>query len=313
MRIAIFLALVVLVLPALAYEEVDTSSATASAWSEYTPSYPASNAIDGSFTTFWTNNRTPYPTTDGAGNWFQVDWPDDIEVCYIRTEGRSYQGGFYSIPKEVRLHFSDASTLDFDFDDTTQDHWVQEYFFDADQKMTDFVKIEFLSYWHHVWEYIQYYETDFYYELVSDTDPPYVDEMDPDDGDTDVPVDADIVFHCKDDISPVDLDTIDFTVQDTTLRGDRVVSASDALSSHASPARTLPGDLDIDDSDPLDLVCTFTPDDDFYEGETITCTVAAGLADTRGNEMGDDFVWSFDTTPPIAVEDTTWGVIKAEF
>jgi hypothetical protein len=39
--------------------------------------------------------------------------------------------------------------------------------------------------------------------------------------------------------------------------------------------------------------------------------VAAGLADSRDNEMEEDFVWSFDTW--VAVEGTTWGAIKAEY
>lgn len=145
-----------------AYEEVSMATATASAWSVL-DGYPVSNSIDQDFGTFWSNNRTTNPTTDGAGNWYQVTWPDSIEVCYIRTEGRSYQSGYYSVPKDVRLYFSDGSTLDFSFPDTTADHWVQEYFFDADQKTTTFVKFEYISYWHHVWEYIQYYEVDCYY------------------------------------------------------------------------------------------------------------------------------------------------------
>jgi hypothetical protein len=143
--------------------EVDTSSATPTAWSVLS-GYPASNSLDGDFGSFWSNDRTSHPTTDGAGDWFQVDWPADVEVGYIRTEGRSYQLGYYSIPQDVRLHFSDGSTLDFSFTDTTADHWVQEYDFYADQKTTDFVKIEFLTYYHHVWEFVQYYEVDFYYD-----------------------------------------------------------------------------------------------------------------------------------------------------
>jgi hypothetical protein len=148
--------------------------------------------------------------------------------------------------------------------------------------------------------------------LVEDTEPPYVTGMDPDAGETDVPIDSNIVFHCVDDISPVDLDTIDFTVQDSTLSGDRIVSSSASLGIHATPARTLPGDLDVDDTDPMDVVCTWVGDDPFYEGVTITCTVAAGLADRRHNEMVDDFVWTFDTHSE-GVATTTWGAIKAEF
>ncbi|MCX7022373.1 MAG: hypothetical protein NTW26_08910 [bacterium] len=45
---------------------------------------------------------------------------------------------------------------------------------------------------------------------------------------------------------------------------------------------------------------------------TITCTVAAGLADSKGNPMVDDFVWTFDTYSS-AVTTTTWGAIKAEY
>jgi len=147
--------------------------------------------------------------------------------------------------------------------------------------------------------------------LIEDTEPPYVTGMDPDAGETDVPEDSDIVFHCVDEISPIDLDTIDFTVQDSTLSGNHIVSSSASLGIHATPARTLPGDLDVDDTDPKDVVCTWSGDDPFYDGVVITCTVAAGLADRRHNEMVDDFVWTFDTGADVAA--TTWGAIKAEF
>ncbi|MCK4594276.1 Ig-like domain-containing protein, partial [bacterium] len=138
-----------------------------------------------------------------------------------------------------------------------------------------------------------------------DTDPPYVDGMDPDEGEYGVPPDSDIIFHCKDDLSGVDIDTIDFTVQDTTLSG-RFASIG------CDPIRTVPGDLDIDDTDPLDVVCTFDPTNPFYEGEDITCTVDGELADNAENEMGDDFVWTFYIYGDDVTE-TTWGAIKAEF
>ncbi len=147
--------------------------------------------------------------------------------------------------------------------------------------------------------------------MVEDFDPPYVDGLDPDDGEVQVPVDSTIVFHCMDDISSVETDTIDFSAQDTSLGGGRFVSAGSTLSVAYGSNRTVDGDLDIDDTDPSDIVCTFTPTDDFYESDTITCTVAAGLADSRGNEMEDDFVWTFDTWS--GVEETTWGAIKAEY
>jgi len=138
-----------------------------------------------------------------------------------------------------------------------------------------------------------------------ETDPPYVTGMDPDDGEVGVPLDADIVFHCVDDEHPVDLDTIDFTAADSTMGTGRTLGVG-------SPNTTLAGDLDVDDTDPMDVVCTFDTDDDFYEGVTVTCTVAAGLADSKGNEMADDFVWTFDTEG-ADVATTTWGAIKAEF
>jgi hypothetical protein len=301
--------LLLLALPTLAYEEVDRSTATATAWSVLS-GYPTSYSIDGDFGTFWSNNRTTNPTTDGAGDWYQVEWPDDIEVCYIRTEGRSYQGGYYSIPKDVRLSFSDGSTLDFSFEDTTADHYVQEYFFDADQKTTTFVNFEYLTYWHHVWEYIQYYEVQFYYELTPDTDPPYVEDLDPDDGDTDVPPDVDIVFHCKDDDTGIDTDTIDFTAEDTTLGGALTVGTG-VIGVSIRPSGVIAGDLDIDDSDINDVVCTFTPDDPLPLGDTITCTVDGGLSDNAGNDLGDDFIWTFDTE--VAVDEVSWGAIKAGF
>jgi len=303
----------VLALPSLAYDEVDRSSATATAWSELS-GYPASYSIDGNFSTCWSNNRTSNPTTDGAGNWYQVEWPDDIDVCYIRTEGRSYQSGYYSIPHEVRLTFDDASTMDFEFEDTTSDHYVQEYYFDADQKTTTYVNFEFLSYFHHVWEYVQYYEVQFYYEDNPDTDPPYVEDLDPETGEVDVPVDTDIVFHCKDDISGVDTDTIDFTAEDPSLGVPPAVSTGASARVVIIPAGEIAGDLDVDDSDPMDVVCTFTPDDPLPYSESITCTVDADLADTIGNDMGDDFIWAFETeSEPPAVSHVTWGAIKAEY
>ena len=136
-----------------------------------------------------------------------------------------------------------------------------------------------------------------------DITPPYVDGMDPADGETGVPLDSLIVFHCKDDDKGVDVSTIDFIARDTSLGAGRAVGLY-------SPTRVISGDLDIDDADLNDVLCTFTPDDPFYQGDTITCTVDGSLADVKGNEMGEDFVWSF-TTYSETVEPTTWGAIKA--
>jgi hypothetical protein len=146
-------------------------------------------------------------------------------------------------------------------------------------------------------------------------DPPYVTGMDPDDGDSGVPVDTDIVFHCVDDLSPVDTDTIVFTVEDQSRRsGDgaqRVGSSYLSICGNPRPAGEISGTLDLDDTDPKDILCTFTPDEDLPV-DVIICTVAAGLADVKGNEMQEDFVWTF-STGNYGVEQTTWGAIKAEF
>ncbi|MCK4594417.1 hypothetical protein KAU45_07935 [bacterium] len=147
-----------------------------------------------------------------------------------------------------------------------------------------------------------------------DIEPPWVEGMDPDDGEIDVPVDTTIVFHCVDLLSSVELDTIDFSARDTSLSDGRAVSASATLSVAHDSTRSIAGELDIDDTDPKNVVCTFTPYDPLYEDDTITCTVAGGpdgLADSRGNYMEEDWVWIFDTE--VAVEDTTWGQIKAEY
>jgi hypothetical protein len=121
-----------------------------------------------------------------------------------------------------------------------------------------------------------------------DVDPPYVDGQDPPDGGGGAP-DTDIVFHCKDDDKGVDSSTIGFSADDGTKAD-------------------VSGSLDIDDGDPNDVVCTFTPDSDLPEG-TITCTVAGTLADGLGNEMGSDAVWSFvvDATPPTITQEYPTG------
>jgi len=144
---------------------------------------------------------------------------------------------------------------------------------------------------------------------------PYVTSMEPDDGDTGVPVDTDIVFHCAGYMHPVDIDTIDFTVEDQSWRsGDgalRVGSSSLSMRGNPRPTGEITGTLVIDDSDWWDVICTFDPTDDLPV-DLITCTVDGCLADTKGNEMGDDFVWTF-STGNYAVVSTTWGAVKAEF
>jgi hypothetical protein len=167
------------------------------------------------------------------------------------------------------------------------------------------------SQWGQAYDFFQIIESG----SIPDEDPPYVTDMDPDDGDDDVPLDADIVFHCVDERSRVDIDTIVFTVQDQSRRsGDGALrNGSSSLSTHDNPRSTggISGTLDIDNYDPFDIICTFTPDEELPV-DLITCTVDGCLADRQGNEMGDDFIWTF-STGNYGVEQTTWGAIKAEF
>jgi hypothetical protein len=147
-----------------------------------------------------------------------------------------------------------------------------------------------------------------------DLEPPFVTGMDPADGESDVILNTTIVFHCKDYISGVDTDTIDFSVRDTSLDpGSASVSSAFAVGVEYAGAGVITGDLDINGANPLDVICTFTPDDYLPPDTTIICVVDDKLADLLGNEMGYNFIWTFDTGEDVKVEQTTWGAIKAEF
>jgi len=148
-----------------------------------------------------------------------------------------------------------------------------------------------------------------YWEGVEDFQPPEVTNMDPDDGEVDVSVDTTIVFHVVDDVSGVDVATIELTVEDASRGPVRVNLAFST--DGPTPTGEISGELEIDDTDPLDVVCTFTPDSDLPYGETITCTVPAGLADEYGNETSQDTVWDFTTEDAPGVKNSTWGEIKA--
>ncbi len=139
--------------------------------------------------------------------------------------------------------------------------------------------------------------------------PPEVTDTDPEDGAEDVPVGMIITFHVVDDISGVDVATIELTVEDTSLNIHGFALALGV--GGPSPAGPISGELHIDDTDPLDVVCTFTPDSDLPYADTITCTVPAGLADMFGNETHGDFVWDFTTEANPGVKNSTWGEIKA--
>ena len=146
-----------------------------------------------------------------------------------------------------------------------------------------------------------------------DATAPTVGGRDPADGATGVDPNTDIVFHVYDPGIGVDTGSIDFTVEDTSLTpGNRAMSTgSSAVSTGYAPVGDISGSLDIDDSDINDVVCTFDPEDPLPP-DTITCTVADGLADDLGNATDDDIVWSFNITGE-GVEKATWGQIKTEF
>ena len=149
-----------------------------------------------------------------------------------------------------------------------------------------------------------------------DATAPTVGGLDPADGAEDVDPDSNIIFHIYDPGIGVDTSSIDFTVTDSSLGslsvGNLALSTgSGALSTGYAPAGDISGDLDINDDDIHDVVCTFDPDDPLPP-DSIICTVAAGLADDLGNETDDDIVWTFDIIGE-GVDDTTWGQIKAEF
>jgi len=141
-----------------------------------------------------------------------------------------------------------------------------------------------------------------------DSNPPEVTGLNPADGAVGVPVETRIVFHVVDDISGVDVATIEFTVE--ALESVHNFALAFSVGG-LSPTGVISGVLHIDDIDPLDVVCTFTPDADLPYANTITCTVAAGLADVLGNKTRQDIGWSFGTEDNPGVANCTWGEIKA--
>ena len=125
----------------------------------------------------------------------------------------------------------------------------------------------------------------------------------PADGASGVAVNSDIVFHVTDDCFGVDTSTISFSVEDSAK------SSGDSSSlSSVGHTGAITGTLVVDDTDPNDVICTFTPDSDLPP-DTITCTIATGLADDAGNATTADITWSFDTVGST-IEETTWGQIK---
>jgi hypothetical protein len=143
------------------------------------------------------------------------------------------------------------------------------------------------------WRWNPTYDLMLRVKVNDDMDPPYVDEQDPAGGDTGVDPGTDIAFHCKDDDYGVDSATIEFSADDGTKA-------------------EISGTLYIDDTDPNDVICTFTPDSDLPEGAIITCVVDDSLADGLGNEMDDNEAWSF-TVGYMNVEEASVGEIKATY
>ncbi|HUT97686.1 MAG TPA: Ig-like domain-containing protein [bacterium] len=138
-----------------------------------------------------------------------------------------------------------------------------------------------------------------------DSTPPQVSGQSPPHGQTEVPSDVNISFHATDDMSGVDTSTIVFTCHDSSP------SAGGAVLRAGGSNTLISGTLTINDADPLDVICTFDPDQ-LLPPDTITCTVSAGLADTAGNATDRNIIWSFKVHG-AGVENTTWGALKAQF
>ncbi len=129
-----------------------------------------------------------------------------------------------------------------------------------------------------------YFESD-------DTELPVCSESYPADGESGVPPDSTIAFELTDDLAGIDTDTIQFALD---LEEERTTVNRGCLSIGSSSNTIIEGTLEIDDGDPLEVLCTFSPSDDLPWGD-YTCTVDGSLADLLGKEMGEDYVWSFDT------------------
>jgi len=126
---------------------------------------------------------------------------------------------------------------------------------------------------------------------TSDDEDPTVTDTYPHDEDflSGVPVDTLVGYHIQDDSSGAD----------PTSPFELVDSNSDMVT----------GILDYDDSDPLDVIFDFEPDDDLIEGETYTVTIEA--YDLAGNGPVEE-TWDF-TTGFTNIAPASLGAIKAGF
>jgi hypothetical protein len=143
--------------------------------------------------------------------------------------------------------------------------------------------------------------------------PPEVTDMDPGHGEEGVPTNTNIRFRCVDWLDCVETGTIEFSCLDTSrIPNDRsAVGARFTGVNGLSPSGEISGELRIDDTDPGNVVCTFTPDEELPPNRTIVCNVEQGLADLLGNATSIDFIWTFRTGSGPGVAETTWGAIKA--
>ncbi|OGD72294.1 MAG: hypothetical protein A2Y64_07480 [Candidatus Coatesbacteria bacterium RBG_13_66_14] len=106
-----------------------------------------------------------------------------------------------------------------------------------------------------------------------------------------MPPDSTIAFELTDDLAGIDTDTIQFTLE----QGEDPPSGNRAfVDIGTEPNTPIEGILEIDDEDPLEVLCTFTPADDLPWG-AYTCTVDGSLADLLDKQMGEDYVWTFST------------------
>jgi hypothetical protein len=126
---------------------------------------------------------------------------------------------------------------------------------------------------------------------TSDDEDPTVTDTYPHDADypSGVPADTFVGYHIQDDASGAD----------PTSPFELVDSNSDIVT----------GVLDYDDSDPLDVIFDFEPNDDLIEGETYTVTVEA--YDLAGNGPVEE-TWDF-TTGFTNIAPASLGMIKAGF
>jgi len=126
-----------------------------------------------------------------------------------------------------------------------------------------------------------------------------------------------IVFHVTDGGCGVDIGSITFTAEDSPKsisQKDTVSPSNESTSLVVSNSKAvIPGTLYIDDTNPNDVICTFTPDSDLTVGDTITCTVAQGLSDVLGNSTESSIVWHFTVEPYTIITPASLGHIKAQF